>query len=179
MFQRQWSWFEIKGWVAESANTAAAQSIKSKVPLAASRALAFDTWLDQTDHGGEGAVGAFEGHDHNIIFGYDPANLADGSFVFLDYAFSLGAGERWKNGGAASCSAAQFPQRMLRSLDRQGLAETVQRIEDTPDAVVEQIVGRIPSAYLDHEYAMEIRDGLLSRRHLVRKALTDYLGANP
>lgn len=138
-----------------------------------------DALLDQTDHGGEGAAGAFEGHNHNIIFGYNHTGLADGSFVFLDCAFSLGAGGRWKKGGAANCTAASFPQRMLQHLDRQVLSETVQRIEDTPTAIVDEIVGRIPSPYLESEYASEIREGLLLRRHLVRAALKDYLGVTP
>ena len=175
MFQRQWSWFEVKGWVSDTATTEAAQLIKSKVPAAASRAFAFDTWLDQTDHGGECTRGAFEGHNHNIIFGYDATSAGEGSFVFLDYAYSLGAGERWKHGGASNCVPANFPHRMLKLLDKQALAETVQRIEDTPSSAVEGVLSRIPVTHLEPEFSREIQEGLLSRRSLVRKALADYL----
>lgn len=170
MYPRQWSWGQIRGLLADRGASTITKAVAALVPEAASRGLAFDTWIGQTDHAD---------HPHNIIFGYDPADEADRSFVFLDYAMAMGVKGMWENGGHMACSVAPFPQYMINNLDRQVLAETIAVIETMPDGQIREVVGRIPASYLPEEQGGIIADGLIGRRALIRSTLAPHLGGRP
>lgn len=142
MFSRQFSWCEVKGWANAAAASPTAKLFQAVAPIAASRAFVFDTWLDQTDHGGEPVAGigaSFEGHDHNLMLGFDDPASSHSSLVFVDYAFSLGAGGHWATGGAGKVTPARFPQKLLHRLDRLELQATVERLEALDGARVREI----------------------------------------
>lgn len=135
-------------------------------PGQAARALAFDTWVDQTDHGD---------HPSNIVFGYEGGHYQAGEFIFLDFAFSMGVSGSWANEGFRACGAAPFPARMCSSVDAAVLEETVQKIETLPEGTITSVVERIPWQWLPPEEKQVILAGLLGRRSLVRSALRGYL----
>lgn len=86
-YPTQHPWALIKAHPLDGGNPlslALAQVLTTCAPM-----LAFDTWLDQTDHGD---------HPHNIVWGYDPQNVADSRVIFLDYAFSMGFRGDWAGG---------------------------------------------------------------------------------
>ena len=68
MFPVQWPWSYVKGCPIDQTPLGAALA---KVLGECSPAVAFDTWLAQTDHGD---------HPNNIVWGYEPSNLA-GSLI--------------------------------------------------------------------------------------------------
>lgn len=58
-----------------------------RLPTAASHALAFDTWVGQSDHISPS----------NIVFGFESGRAHEGRLVFLDYAYSQGIFGGWDN----------------------------------------------------------------------------------
>jgi hypothetical protein len=130
--------------------------------------LAFDTWLKQTDH---------HDHPHNIVWGYDPADLPDSSVVFLDYANSMGYDKSWRSGGWAHVVEALFPPLLLKYLDKKALAGTVKAIAEYPEASIREIVTRIPETHLSSEQKELILEGLAGRRRLIEGALKGRLEA--
>lgn len=136
----------------------------------ATRAFAFDTWLDQTDH---------NDHPSNIVFGYEGSDYQSGMFIFLDYAFSMGVSGTWKAEGYRECRPAPFPPRMCGSVNVPVLEETISQIEAVTENVLADVVNRVPWQWLPDDEKQVILAGLLGRRRLVRQALGSYLGRNP
>lgn len=165
MYPHQFSWSQIRNFLGENESPIAVE-LASLMAGPASRAFAFDTWVDQTDH---------NDHPSNIVFGYEGIDYRSGEFVFLDYAFSMGVSGSWENEGFRDCPAAPFPPRMCVSLDTSVLEETVQKIESLPQALIEGVVDRIPWQWLPDAEKQVIVSGLLERRSLVRAALGSYL----
>jgi hypothetical protein len=166
MYPRQWSWAQIRAFLADRGGSPVAQAVAALVPKSAAQGIAFDTWLGQGDHAD---------HPHNIIFGYDPNDDADRSFVFLDYAMAMGVRGAWENRGYSACPVAPFPPYMGQNLDRKALAETISVIESVPESRIRNLVGRIPPSYLPSEKGAIIADGLVERRRLIRAALAPHL----
>jgi hypothetical protein len=140
-----------------------------RLPTAASQALAFDTWVGQSDHV----------KPSNIVFGYEDGRAAQGRLVFLDYAFSQGIFGGWDNANHLKCGAAPFPKRLCATVESAAVSDMVQRIESLPDEVITDIVRRIPFQWLREEEGTPILTGLLARRRLVREAMRGYLEKQP
>jgi hypothetical protein len=166
MYPRQWSWEQVKGTMPGEPSKAPEDLLVDRLPTAAAVSLAFDTWLDQTDHGD---------HPHNIVFGYDPDDLEDASYVFLDYSFSMGNGGAWNDGRFEYCQPAAFPPLMMQTLDKSALSESIEKIEDYSDGQIRTIVDRIPDEHLAPHQRTVIARALCERRHLLRQALDQFL----
>lgn len=169
MFPFQLSWGAINDRLERGDAPEEFNPMLARMPAFASRALAFDTWVGQTDH-----LKA-----SNILFGYEHGRSADGSLVFLDYAFSTGIMGTWDEERYLNCVAAPFPPRLCGKVTLAALAESIQRIEALSNEVITDIVRRVPFQWLREEEATPILTGLLARRRLVREALRSYLESNP
>jgi hypothetical protein len=169
MYPRQWSWRQTKGLIPDAGE--AGRLVRAALPLSAARGLVFDAWLDQTDHA--------DGHDHNIVFGYDPAAIENNCLIFLDYAMSLGWGGRWAKEGYKHTDPPPFPPFLSNFLDKSVLADTIEAIERFPTQRIEHLVSRIPDTHLAQQERPMIIDGLNHRRSTVRTILKSYLGGSP
>ena len=165
MYPRQFSWGQIRDLLADQ-NLTAAQAMSAQLPQAAADALAFDTWVDQTDHAD---------HPYNIIYGFNPNDPSDAAYVFLDYSYSLGANSGWADGTYKGCHPAPFPPLMLASSSPAALNRAVQRIEGCTDRAIREIVERIPDDFLALPDRDLISRRLIERRSHVREALRDNL----
>lgn len=168
LFPHQFSWGQVRSFLADGENPIALE-LSSLLVQPATRAFAFDTWLGQTDHGD---------HPSNIVFGYEGREYQSGSFVFLDYAFSMGVSGDWAGDGFRKCGPAPFPPRMCATLSASMLEESITGIESLPDSTLEDIVNRVPWQWLRDDEKQVILAGLSARRALVRNALERYLEAN-
>lgn len=161
MYPAQWPWSEVKPLVYDAGEVGAL--IRSALPIAAARGLAFDFWVDQRDH---------DDHPHNIVLGYIPnQHETNRSLIFLDFAFSLGIGGRWENSGFQSPDLVPHPRLLVEMADLTALDEIVTRIENFDEATVRDIVTRVPESHLAADQKQVIIDGLLHRRALVRQAM--------
>lgn len=166
LFPRQFPWLQIKQYASDPTSPVA-QAIGNSMPDAAARALAFDTWLAQGDH---------NDHPHNVVFGYNPRDGASsGSFIFLDYAFSMGCPHGWSDGKFNVCAAVPFSQTMIDYMDKAKLDACIGQIEGYPEDRLAGITGRIPGTHLPAPEAEKIQESLLARRALVRQALAHLL----
>lgn len=166
MYPHQWSWKDVRGLAIEETPLGAAMAgaLSRCSPL-----LALDTWLDQTDHAD---------HPENIVWGYNPARIADSCILFLDYANSLGFNGQWNNGGWRNVQRAPWPPRLMEHLADGALKPTIAKIETLPEETVREIVNRIPDGYLPVDQKAVITEGLIGRRPLVRAALQSVLAAD-
>ena len=161
MCPAQWSWGQLKDQI-DKRNYPTELAAES-LPAEAARAFAFDTWVGQSDHGD---------HPHNIVFGYVPVDPPEYStWIFLDYSFAFGWGGSWENDGALTCEAARFPSAMLNRIDESVLDRSVSDIESFDVDVIADVVDRIPNSHMADVDKVTIRDGLIARRALVRKAI--------
>jgi hypothetical protein len=165
MYPRQFSWEQVKKFV--DAGPPGTELIRDRLPVAAAKGLAFDTWVGQTDH---------NDHPHNIVFGYLPSEDAtkpviDGDYLFLDFAMALGWGGHWAGEGWKTLGIAPFPPAMQTAIDRSTLGGMLDRIETVSDATISGIVNRIPDDYLVPEQREVTLRGLIGRRGLVRGLL--------
>jgi hypothetical protein len=170
MYPRQFSWEQIKQFVQSA--PPGTELLRDKLPNAASTGLAFDTWVGQPDH---------NDHPHNIVFGLvsnADATIADGNYVFLDYAMALGWGGGWDKDGGSSFGLAPFPPAMMAAIDTSILSGILDRIENVSDTIISEIVDRIPDEYLVTQQRTIIAEGLRTRRHHIREWLAPILGEN-
>lgn len=165
MYPHQFSWGQLKQFLVEGDDSPAAELLPL-LAVPAARALAFDTWVGQTDHGD---------HPSNIVFGYEGTDYQQGEFIFLDYAFSMGAGGNWNSEGFRGCTPAPFPPRMRAIVSPDVMDEAISHIESLRDELVEDVVNRIPWQWLPDEEKDLILSGLRARRTMVRTALGGYL----
>lgn len=164
LYPRQFPWEQVKRYV--DAGPAGTELIRHHLPVAAAHALAFDTWVGQTDH---------NDHPHNIVFGYVPGptvTIQDAAYVFLDYAFALGWGGVWEGDGWGVLGQAPFPPAMTGAVDKAALGAILDRIESISDDTIKSVVERIPSRFLAPAEGTLIIEGLVRRRSLVRQLLT-------
>ena len=104
----------------------------------------------------------------------------DGSFVFLDFAFSLGFGGSWAGDGVKAFTPRRFPPRMLEALDNARIDAMIKKIEELDPDGIREVVHRIPERYLPKTTAEEIASGLLARAGMLRAEIDQYrAGANP
>ena len=141
------------------------RSVRAAVPQASARALVFDTWIDQLDHGDQRPDDR-----HNIIVGR-PAGGDQKVLIFLDYSFSLGIKGDWRNLGYQTVAEVPFPSYMLKHLDRDELSCMMTEVEAYPDTAIDAIVQRIPDSHLPPSERDLIAEGLCARRSLIRPAL--------
>lgn len=167
LYPQQWSWNQLRAQLRAGSDEKVAQLAEAALPQAAAEALAFDTWLGQWDHGD---------HPHNIVFGYDPGQPEDvHSFVFLDFAFSMGLDGRWNQGKFTDVERAPFPALMLDSLAPEALEKTVEAIEALPEVAIRESVERIPDTHISGADRLLIADALCSRQQQLRGPLGSLL----
>lgn len=163
LFPQQFSWGQLEAHMAEGEGPFAA--VRARLINQAASTFVFDTWLGQSDHQ----------KPSNIVYGYEGASYADGRFVFLDYAFSMGISGNWAGDGYRRCDPAPFPAYMVENFDEGAVLRSVERVEQVSNAAVEEIVSRIPWQWLRDEERQTILTGLLARRTMVRSSLGRYL----
>ena len=136
-----------------------------------SRALAFNLWVGQWDHGDDSP--------DNVIWGLDPADTTNHGFIFLDYAMAFGFdGPRYLDAWER-VAPLPFPRVLLQRFDRGAALKTVKPIEALSDDRIRELVYRIPETHLPRTDADHIFAGLRRRRPLVRVALDRYVGEVP
>lgn len=163
MYPRQFAWLQVRGQpVPESVYGAALATVLAKgTPM-----LAFDTWLGQQDHGD---------HPHNIVWGYEPANMANSGLIFLDYSFSMGYNGSWRDGGWNPVTLVPFPPLLLQYLDKQSLRATVEKIEAYSDAEISAVIQRVPNSHMPPAQRDLLQAGLIGRKTLLRACLQKLL----
>lgn len=172
MYPRQFSWEQVKKFV--EAGPPGTELLRDRLPVAAAKGVAFDTWVGQTDH---------NDHPHNIVFGFLPPDdasqpIVDGNYVFLDFAMALGWGGGWEGQSWNVLGIAPFPPAMQAAIDRSTLGGILDQIENVSDDTISGVVRRIPDDYLVPEQREVILRGLIGRRALVRGLLAQAsLGA--
>ncbi len=160
MHPRQWSWAQLLKFLSDADASDTGRLMLRLMPVAAADAWVFDTWVDQTDHGSD----TDDGHPHNIILGYNPADTTSAELLFLDYAFSMGCGGNWDAHGYRDVRPARFPRKLREHADRLRMRETVERVQELEEATVRNVVERVPEFYLPQDMKPQIIDGLLERR---------------
>ncbi len=127
--------------------------------------------------------GDHDDHPNNIVVGYDDGVTP--RFVFLDYALALGhvwasgnsglhalGWRRWDTEkGAQAAVAGTAPPLMWRYASRDELEASVRKIERFPEGTIRDVVGRIPSPYMDRAERDIVAAGLIARRGIVRQVL--------
>jgi hypothetical protein len=171
MFPGQMAWQQVKQLIVMSQDDRATTIVKGALPVDSAMAFALDAWVGQPDH---------NDHPHNIVFGYTPSATPNGRFIFLDYAWSLGYhGTRrpfgWDNDGWKTTECPPFPPHMIRFMDKQALRRTIEKIEQTEDSTIVDVVERIPDHFLPEPQRRTILTGLLGRKKLVRQILSQYV----
>lgn len=167
MYPRQYPWEQIKRFL--HGGPPGTEILRQRLPAAAAEGFAFDTWVGQTDHA--------DHHPHNIVFGYvladDPTQPPiEAEYVFLDFAMALGWGGLWEADGAKTMGIAPFPPTMIAAIDTIALGGILDRIENTSESTISEIVNRIPDDFLAPEQREVIATGLIARRGLVRDLVT-------
>lgn len=116
---------------------------EARVLLAAtSGMLAFDTWVDQHEHGPP--------YPGNLVWGYN-RQARDSKIVFLDYASALGADGSWTEEGWRTVSAPAMQPLLRANLQPELLERAVASIENVTDESISSIVQRIPDDFLSSE----------------------------
>jgi hypothetical protein len=136
----------------------------SKELARAAPLLAFDTWLGQKDHG--------DYNPHNIILGYDTEQPSACELVFIDYAYSTGFDGSWEDGRWKDVKPAPFPRLIQRSLDRDLLRATIDKIEALPETAICSVVDRLEDFWMPREQRERVKEGLLGRRIALREGLS-------
>jgi hypothetical protein len=178
MYPAAYSWSEIVKKLDGSRPSPREEAVRKLIeqasallPTAAAHALAFDTWVQQQDHGPH--------NDHNIVFGYEPKDGGRYAFILLDFALAFGVGGRWETTGhsesSENCKPAPLHPKMIERVDPNELSRMIDKIEKMPDTAIDEIVRRIPSTHLPAAEMDVIVGGLMVRRELLRAALGAYL----
>lgn len=143
------------------------ENIDRHLPIAAAKALAFDTWVLQNDHD----------HDSNSAFGYDFREMSNRGFVFFDYAFAFAFTkvEDEITHYFEAFGEVNFPSAMRENLDKSILDKTISRIEEYPEDTIKELVTRIPTSFLDDDTKARLVAGLAHRRRKLRTILGAYL----
>jgi hypothetical protein len=163
MYPTQFAWLQVRGLpIPQSVHGAALAAVLAK----GSPMLAFDTWLSQEDHGD---------HPHNIVWGYEPANMANTGLIFLDYSFSMGYNGTWRSGGWKPVTLVPFPPLLLQYLDKQALRTTLEKIEAYPDAEIGAVIQRVPDSHMAPAQRDLLQEGLIGRKTLLRACLQQLL----
>lgn len=166
MYPQQFSWGQLQHHM--EAASPPFSHVSARLPESAARALAFDTWIAQTDHE----------KPSNIVYGYEGAKYGAGKFLFLDFAFSMGISDNWST-TAGVCTEARLPEYLRAHVHRPTLASTIEAIEGVTEATLRDVVDRIPWQWMPDEKKQAILTGLLARRTMVRPALSHYLKESP
>lgn len=163
LYPKQWSWKQLRPKIEQNSDTRIAELAEQMMPEVAGLALAFDTWIGQWDHGD---------HPHNIVFGYDPkAPEEEHSFVFLDFAFSMGLDGRWSDERYKIIEEAKFPKLMRDSIGQSEIEDGIKAIEELPDQAILDVVDRIPGTHIDSADRQLIKDALCFRKGEISKVL--------
>jgi hypothetical protein len=161
MFPGQQPWWAVRRALNKPGASPLRDKARQSLSIDAARALAFDTWVGQTEHQPD--------HPHNIILGWEQSRS---SFVFLDYEYAFGGlDDEWRGDRRFECAVAPFPEELLDALDPACLEGTISRIEGVSPSTIEAIVTRIPSEFLDDGPKSVIIEGLVARQALVRDVL--------
>lgn len=129
--------------------------------------MAFDTWVDQTDHK--------DPPNHNIILGFNEDPSVDGTLVFLDYSASLGCSGMWEECQNSPVEVAPLPGYIMQRIDTQELEEAVAAVENVPIETIQSIIQRIRPSLLDPDEGKQIIECLIYRQSQLRGTLTTHL----
>ncbi|WP_238208693.1 hypothetical protein [Methylobacterium marchantiae] len=124
---------------------------------AASAMVAFDSWVENIDRINGG----------NMIVSLA---LPQGfGCAYIDYAFSLSHGWGCAPANPTSIRRGPYPEEVI--VDGAILAETVFAIEKLPSTTIEEIVRRIPDAFMEEQRRENIVASLVTRRDQLRSSL--------
>lgn len=144
-------------WSQVEAEPSLAQRLAAAFSEAASAMSAFDTWVGNTDRQNPANLLA------HLDDRSDPALTR---VAYIDYAYSLShswnQGEAWK----LPTAVAYYPSQGV--LDVAAVGEAVSRIEELPEALIGEIVSRVPAGFLIPERSRVILEGLLHRQGALR-----------
>ena len=157
---------EVYEWQHVSALSGVAGAL-TKVALArCSGIVAFDTFVGNTDRN----------NGRNALFGIDPEEPADATFVFIDHAFSLNINDRWSGNRWTDVPLAAMPDHLRNAIDKRILRDSLDRIEALADDKIEAIVRRVPDDYMTPAHREVVETGLKARRSLVRPVVAGAFG---
>ena len=160
MYPVQWAWEHVR-WKTPDDHVVQA-ALERVFAESAAGMLVFDTWLGQLDH---------DDHPHNIVWGYDPKDLADTRLVYLDFARSLGCLDCWEEGKWQEVVRAPFPHRLTETLNDARLADAISKVGALSEESIQKIVMRVPDDYLDSGRKSVVVEGLLGRRRQLEATL--------
>ncbi len=159
-----YDWLEPWGSLESMDRDGPAWAIVKMTLAACSGVVAFDTLVDNTDRDNAG----------NCVIALQNDRPAQGGVFFLDYSFTLDAGNRWSDDKFENVAPVNIPGFFRDALDIQVLGDAVERIEALPEDAVVGIVSRIPDEFMDEITRQLVVRGLLDRRANIRNALAPF-----
>lgn len=104
--------------------------------------------------------------DHLVV-----ATDADGAYTVaaIDFAYSLA----WQEADGGPVQPPGVPPALANNIDKNRVANTVEKIEAVSDEQFQALVGSIPDQLLNPEHKARIVTGLTGRRGKIRQAMTD------
>ncbi|MCB9583745.1 MAG: hypothetical protein H6718_00005 [Polyangiaceae bacterium] len=163
-YEHQWSWASCASFLARSDSPVGAAMART-VGEDVAAVLVMNHWVGQTEH---------NDHPHNIIWGYDDPVQGPSSFVFVDYATSLGFGGAWEGGRGERVARAPFPDRLRARVTPHQLDAALDRLESLRHDVIEEVCMRLPPEFMCEHERLAVLSTLLARRALVRAIIKGY-----
>lgn len=158
-FKNPYTWGEL------ISDAAIAQVVRPASVQPMSAMLAFDTWLECHDH---------LNHPGNLLGTVIDGKTFRYGLAYIDYALSIVF--QWKRDGYKSSFVAPIYDPTV-SVDDLIVREAVSAIQQVSDATINEILFRIPSAFLAAPDRQLISDGLRHRRdNLQRTVIATYPG---
>jgi hypothetical protein len=116
-----------------------------------SAARVFHTWIGDTDHGGNAG---------NVLVDLN-SDAAAPRVAFIDHAFSMSQVGDFRDGPVRPVPFSYLP---LQPIDGAATDNMIERINQMEANMIENIVRRVPTAFLQLDRADAILAGLLRRR---------------
>lgn len=157
LYPEQWEWDQL------AKMKDFAKALARKELALNSGIIAFDCFIGNTDRN----------NSRNALFGMNSKYPAEDGLLFLDLANSLNHNKKW---GKDKWKDVKYPPMftpMKDSADWFVIDSTISRIEKLPDNLIKKTVDRIPNDFMTNETKKIVVDGLLGRRMLIRKVISD------
>jgi hypothetical protein len=127
------------------------QKFRENMEATLAAGYVFHTWIDDTDHGGNGG---------NVLVDSESTDEHPG-IAFIDHAFSMTY--TWTD-VAKPCSRLSSYYMMTDKMPPDAIADVVNRVQSIPESTILEIVDRIPVVYLTSTRAKLICECLVKRQ---------------
>jgi hypothetical protein len=150
-----WAFAQAMTW-GEASPKLSATFMQNAAPFFAA-ARVFHTWIGDTDHNGNAG---------NVLVDMNSTDVTPG-VAFIDHAFSMSQIPNFAEGAVQPLGVHYLPQNLSNI---EATVKMINYINDLEATMIEDIVRRVPTAFLPSERAEVIIKGLLKRRLELSKA---------